>query len=476
MKRLISLVLGIAVLIGVFVACGQTNTSDFTIRIDGMGNFGYPTPFASVPRGPSFIRASMTHDTLLWKGKDGLIPWLATSYEKTASGYIFHLRNDVKWADEVPFTADDVVFSYNYYKQHPPKGFIWGAFYMVKSVSKIDDHTVKIVPVKDTPEFLDLAVSTVFILPKHIWEHVDNPYTYTKKDAFIGTGPFILEKYDSTTGLYVYKPKKDWWGGTIPYTVEFVNSSSPVGDAAAGKLDMVYLWGSDIYSAKKVLGKGFLTKRGESYLMYFLIFNTEKLPVYVRKALASVIDRQSIVDKVAHGYGNVPDLIDVQIGKDEAQNILKDIKTLQMVTSPKFETIALAIKDQLKKAGVDVNVKMLPMGASDEAIRKGEFDIAVIAHGGLAYGPAWVNITWPYQGYHSQKWNVVAEKLKFYSPDELKENIKAVLSEEVPVLPIYTPDVMLFQKGDLPVEFFFTPRGIGAGIPIPVNKVIFIRK
>ncbi len=476
MKKIINFVLILTMIIGMLVGCGGKQSAVATISIDGMGNWGYPTPFASVPRGPSFIRVSMTHDTLLWKGKDGLMPWLATSYEKTDSGYIFHLRNDVKWADGTPFTADDVVFSYNYYKKYPPKGFIWGAFYMVKSVSKIDDYTVKIVPVKDTTEFLDLAVSTVFILPKHIWEHVSDPYTYTEKDAFIGTGPFILEKYDSTTGLYVYKPKEDWWGGTVPYTVEFINSSSPVGDTAAGKLDMVYLWGSDIFSAKKVLGDDFLTKRGDSYLMYFLIFNTEKLSTNVRKALASVIDRQAIVDRVAHGYGHVPDLIDVQIGEDEARNILGSVKTLQMVTSPKFETIALAIKDQLKKTGVDVTVKMLPMGASDEAVAKGEFDIAVIAHGGLAYGPAWVNITWPYKGYHSQKWQIVAQKLKFYSLDDMKGEIKAVLSEEVPVLPIYTPDVMLFQRKDLPVEFFFAPRGIGAGIPIPVNKLIFIRK
>ena len=149
----------------------------------------------------------MPHDTLLWKDENGLIPWLAESYEKSESGYVFYLRKDVYWSDGRPFTSDDVVFTYNYYKKYPPKGFLWGAFPMVDKVEKVDDYTVRIVPKKDVPVFLDLAVSTVFILPKHVWENVTEPYTFTNEKAFIGTGPFILDKYDATTGSMSIPPK-----------------------------------------------------------------------------------------------------------------------------------------------------------------------------------------------------------------------------------------------------------------------------
>lgn len=447
------------------------------IRLNGLGNWGYPTPFAAVPRGPSFIRMSMTHDTLLWKDEDGLIPWLAESYEKTESGYIFHLRKDVFWSDGSPFTADDVVFTYDYYKKYPPKGFIWGAFSMVDKVEKIDDYTVRIVPTKDVPVFLDLAVSTVFILPKHIWEDVTEPYTFTDEKAFIGTGPFILDQYDATTGEYVYKPKDNWWGGKVPYTVKFINSPTPVSDFATGRLDMVRVWGTDVYAAKKLLeNEEYLSVKGDSYFMYLIIFNTEKLSLQVRRALASVIDREQIVDNMLHGYGEVPRLVVSDMDKEEALDILRGIDHLDIVSSSAFEKSALAVKDQLDSLGIHTTIHVYPIGVSDEKIANGEFDIAINGRGGLAYGSGWASITWPYKGYKSERWDELARRLKVDFPEKYMDDMRQILTDEVPVLPLYIPISILYQKKDFPVRFFFTYRGVGAGIPIPINKIVFIQR
>jgi len=54
----------------------------------------------------------------------------------------FTLRDDLKWSDGQPLTADDVIFTYDYIKKFPALDFIsvWG---LLDSVDKVDDRTCK---------------------------------------------------------------------------------------------------------------------------------------------------------------------------------------------------------------------------------------------------------------------------------------------------------------------------------------------
>ena len=471
MVRKISVLVAIAVLLSFMLGCGP---SPEAYRFDGMGDWGYPTPFAAVPRGPSYIRASLIFDTLLWKDDRGLIPWLATSYERVGDAYRFHLRKDVKWSDGMPFTADDVVFSYRYLKEHPPRGFVWGALYMVKDVKKVDDYTVDIIPVKDSPEFLELTAATVLILPRHIWQSVSDPYAYTATPAFVGTGPFTLKLYDRA-GRYVFAPKGDWWGGrVIDRYVEFIKSSSPTDDILAGRLDAIYLWGPKAVVAKDVLGGRLVLTRSDTYFLYYVIFNIDRLNLTQRRAISALIDRDRLVNSLLKGSAEVSRLVKVDMDRDEALRVLRGVGTLVAVSSTKFEDTSLAVVNMLKEAGLDVKLKVLPMDRADDEIKKGNFDIAITAHGGMSYGTAWVNITWPYDGWHSERWQEVAQRLMWNYPEGLMDEISRVLSAEVPIYDLYRPyGYMFVRKGfDLPVVQ--TVRGVGAGIHIPINKLMFV--
>src|SRR5688572_27716357 len=85
------------------------------LRLSG-GDYGYPSPFAYI-RGAGLIMASYVFDTLLWEDSTGNpIPWLAKEWSHSPDGleWRFTLRDNGKWQDGQPVTAEDVKFSFDY--------------------------------------------------------------------------------------------------------------------------------------------------------------------------------------------------------------------------------------------------------------------------------------------------------------------------------------------------------------------------
>ena len=149
------------------------------------------------------------------------IPWLAEEYECSDdfSSISVRLRDGVEWSDGEPFTADDVVFTYNLLKENP--GMVWASEVnkWVESVEKIDDLNVKLNLKIASPRFYlnrEAFASVgiwggITILPKHIWEGKD-PLTFKNSDP-IGTGAYTLVK--ATETAMTYKRNDDWWGTKV---------------------------------------------------------------------------------------------------------------------------------------------------------------------------------------------------------------------------------------------------------------------
>ena len=107
-------------------------------------DIGFPSPFAFIPLGPGgIVRVSLLFDTLTWKDERGIIPWLAERWEVGDGGrdYTFRLRPDIAWHDGRPLTAEDVAFSFDYYREYP---FKWGASDMVERAEATDTRTVRV--------------------------------------------------------------------------------------------------------------------------------------------------------------------------------------------------------------------------------------------------------------------------------------------------------------------------------------------
>ncbi len=164
-------------------------------------------------------------------------PHLAKRWEVSNDGlrWIFYLRDDVRWSDGHPFTADDVVFTFNelIYNSDIPSSArdIFTIDGKVFKVEKISDYSVRFtLPVKFAPFLRGMGQS---ILPKHKLKAV------VEKDAFnftwgidtppseiIGTGPFVFSKYEPGQRL-IFKRNPRYWkhsreGDQLPYLEKII--------------------------------------------------------------------------------------------------------------------------------------------------------------------------------------------------------------------------------------------------------------
>jgi peptide/nickel transport system substrate-binding protein len=161
------------------------------------------------------------------------IPWLAESYEYNDdfTAITVKLRDGVKWNDGEPFTADDVVFTYETLKANP--GMTWAAEANknIASVEAIDPLTVQFNLTSANPRihlnreaFPAVGIwGGITILPKHVWEGQD-PLTFKSSDP-VGTGPYKLAS--ATETAMTYERNDEWWGNEVfgrlpaPKTINF---------------------------------------------------------------------------------------------------------------------------------------------------------------------------------------------------------------------------------------------------------------
>lgn len=114
-------------------------------------------------------------------------PWLAESAEPSPDGRVWtvKLREGVRWHDGVPFTADDVKFSFEYYRdQAGASGRYAHHVFDVPDFDRaevVDPLTVSLFFNVATPQFKIMPGGDLPMMAKHIWEGVAEPATATDK-------------------------------------------------------------------------------------------------------------------------------------------------------------------------------------------------------------------------------------------------------------------------------------------------------
>ncbi len=190
------------------------------------------------------------YEPLIQRDQDlKLIPGLAVKWRQVSpTVWRFHLRPGVKWQDGTPFTADDVVFSFQRIEAKTSQ--MRNALGMVQEIRKIDPLTIEVVT--KTPDPIFPQEQTNFLIMSKAWSEKHGAavpvvqgtgQNYATLHA-MGTGPYkLLSRQPDNKTILVRN--KLWWGkltGNLD-RVEFdviKNDSTRVAALLSGQEDMIY--------------------------------------------------------------------------------------------------------------------------------------------------------------------------------------------------------------------------------------------
>jgi peptide/nickel transport system substrate-binding protein len=347
---------------------------------------------------------------------------LATEIPSTQNGLLaadgksvtWKLKPGVKWHDGKPFTADDVVFTWEYIID-PATAAVTVATYRDITVEKVDDLTVRLGFKKPTPFWADAFVgATGQILPKHLFAEFKGSKSREAPAnlAPVGTGPYKFVEFkpgDLIRGVI----NPDYHMPNRPHfdTIEMKGGGDAVSAARAVIQTGEYDFGWNIQVEDDVLLR--LEKGGKGKTIYAVGGDTEfialnftdpttevdgerssiktKHPLFsdpaVRKALSLLVDRESIkkaiygrAGRTTANFLNGPEKFvskntTWEFSVEKASKILddagwkpgadgireKDGKRLKIVyqtsiNGPRQKTQAI-VKQACQKAGIDVELK-----------------------------------------------------------------------------------------------------------------------
>jgi peptide/nickel transport system substrate-binding protein len=312
MKRLmiLLLVLGVA---ATATACGGSKSSKSggttAVTISNEQGTTWTCGFNPFNSSVNFLSFGTVYEELtfvngLQSGKT--TNWLASSYawsngNKTLTVTI---RPGVKWTDGKPFSAGDVLFTFNLLKKHPGLD-LNAAWSVLKDVKRSGEKITFDFKTAAVPYFYYIAAQTP-IVPEHVWSTIKNPVTY--KDTHpIGTGPF--EMSSCSPQVIKYTKNGSYWQKGKP-TIETVyypafTSNDPANQQlASGKAQ----WGSQFIPN---INSYYLSKSPDNHYWFPPLVNVDifinlKDPILsdlaVRKAMAYAIDRKKVSDIGEYGY------------------------------------------------------------------------------------------------------------------------------------------------------------------------------
>ena len=151
--------------------------------------------------------------------RDGeLVPILAETIPSVDNGGLardgtsvtWRLKREVVWHDGTPFTADDVIFTWEYAADPATGAVTSGSYRHIKHIDTLDDHTVKVVFTEPTPFWYDaFCGARGQILPKHLVGAYTGPQArnspYNLKP--VGTGPYKMVDFKpGDVALYERNP------------------------------------------------------------------------------------------------------------------------------------------------------------------------------------------------------------------------------------------------------------------------------
>lgn len=533
------------------IACGLAGACTPGTTTDGGAREG-PRPAqvdrlrlaAGPPRFPSPVtglrvsgaQVDLMFDHLVWKDASGnVLPWLATEWSASADGteWRYTVRDGVRWHDGAPLTNRDVAFTYNYFIKGPalaPAG-IFGAVWNENFREVVAEGPNQVVFRLKRPwaTFLTGITTLVPVLPEHIWASVADPARFTGPQAVIGSGPYRMESYDTTTGTAAYVANDDFFLGP-PHVrrIEFVPAADQLLSLQRGDIDAADAGTEDQLpeAALAPFRQGrFDTIAGPHDWNRALHFNLGKgFPfdnVSFRRAVAFAVDRDDLVRRILFGQGvpgsagglaptnpwAAPGLPAYARDLAQARALLDQIglrdldgdgtRDLPDGTrfAPELQTgaqhsprTAEIVAEHLREVGIAVRIRPLDQASADNAALRGDYEMAVLGYAGVGNDPdvlmrirlspraiPLVSKAW---GYNNPRVEELGVQQLFTASDASRRaavhEIQGIVAAEVPFLSLYLPTPQqAFDRATFDA-WYFTPGGIGGGRAGALNKHVFV--
>ncbi|MFP5478889.1 MAG: extracellular solute-binding protein [Alphaproteobacteria bacterium] len=140
-------------------------------------------------------------------------------YPEDRSWVIFNLRPEVKFSDGTPLTADDVLFSFETFRDKGLSDFRTVLNEQVEKVEVLDPHRVKFtfragIPTRDLPE----SVGGLPIFSRAYFEKHKLDLEESSIIPHLGTGPYMFDKMDIGRSI-TYRRNPDYWGKDLPINI-----------------------------------------------------------------------------------------------------------------------------------------------------------------------------------------------------------------------------------------------------------------
>lgn len=334
--------------------------------------------------------------------------------------YTFYMRDDVKWHDGKPVTADDVVFSFNYIMDPKTKAPHLKVYYKdIKKVQKIDAHTVQFVYNEIYFKGFSFC-GGMPILPKHILQNETDPDHSAFSRAPVGNGPYKFVTWESGKRIRLERNENYWGPKPAIQKLDFMIIPDPaVGLQILKKGLLDYYELRTIQWVKQTGSKKFLKqfyKLTYSGQVYSYIGWNLKNPIFsdkrVRQAMTMSINRELIRDKYQFGLAKImtgpffpggpqnnPEIAPLPFDPIKARELLgaagwKDtngdgildkngqkfsFEFLYSSGSTFAERLGTFMKEDLKKMGIEMRIVRLEWAVFLDRIGKKEFDAVMLA-------------------------------------------------------------------------------------------------
>jgi peptide/nickel transport system substrate-binding protein len=311
--------------------------------------------------GPQFVCEPLAFYSAF---QDKMIMWLAESYQYSPDYLTLTIktRPEAMWSDGVPFTADDVAYTYNALNALGSK-VKWGAdvAQVLDKAVVVDPHTVQLNFKGPAPRFFEYSAYKfdigIYMMPKHIFEQQSQdisafPHFDVSKDWPVTTSPWKVVYSDPSQKILDLRDH--WWGAGVvadmPKMQRLIYLPDPgEQNLAQGMISNAFDIVTGIQpttfptvfqqNPKVTTWTGQQAPFGyEDWWPHSLYVNTQNGPTAdpdVRWAISSYLDRDQIVDFAWNGAATTAALpipnapYGTQIFYDAVQDLLQQYNTLE---------------------------------------------------------------------------------------------------------------------------------------------------